>query len=307
MAKTTFTKEDVAGAIIEFAAVLTTDQRSLTLGAAWDSTPMAERVKDFLDNRGFKDVKANVPFWELESLSPGRTDQMSDTVKEVCRCGHYAGAHYAPLASDPRPCLVIMCGCQQWNPTPHPDPAGETPITNPSNTSNSLGDLPQTLEEEIPDWVEALLVEARGEVEALEDSMPGVTVASTYTALIHLAESRSRLLTALEEKENVIAMLTENMNTYVGQRDHYVDRCSALQSSSVLQKEELAKQYRRRMSFDEAMAQQILTAAVAHAKQESSSPNYVAPGGVQDVSLPRWVAESLLTQLDDDMQTRNPT
>lgn len=45
------------------------------------------------------------------------------------------------------------------------------------------------------------------------------------------------------------------------------------------------------------LALTVLEAAVSHAATERAAPSYVPPGGVQYVTMPAWVAESLASQI----------
>lgn len=49
---TTVIDQVIAGAIYDFAASLTTNSQSLTVGAGHNASPVADRVKEFLDKRG---------------------------------------------------------------------------------------------------------------------------------------------------------------------------------------------------------------------------------------------------------------
>ena len=58
------TKEIVAGALYDLMASLTTRDKPVTFGAAIESYPAAQIIRDFLDARGLLDVEADVRNWQ---------------------------------------------------------------------------------------------------------------------------------------------------------------------------------------------------------------------------------------------------
>lgn len=131
----------------------------------------------------------------------------------------------------------------------HNDPADETPSTNPSDVSTSSGVPPQTRGEAIPEGLAGIQERAAW----VADMIQGVGLPhSLYCEMSHnllvdipvLCEEykaeRSRLLTALEEKDETILTYMRQHNDMAALIVAKNERIESLQSASVLQKERLA-------------------------------------------------------------------
>lgn len=176
--------------------------------------------------------------------------EMTDTVKEEF---NNSLAEYMNARDGYKTCPCELCDQRVANAydrlwamvSPHPDPAEEPPTIKESLTV-APACPPQTPGEEIPEGVLELIEKHRGyQVMRDERGMTGVL------PVVWLADSRSRLLTALDEKEKLTAKLFENVALFKDQRNAFAARCNELQSAAVLQKEELEQMRQHTRDYQE--------------------------------------------------------
>jgi hypothetical protein len=61
-------REDIAGAIFDFAGYLTTLKEPVTFGASKNATPMVEHIQTWAQKRGLELTEANVESWNSEKM-----------------------------------------------------------------------------------------------------------------------------------------------------------------------------------------------------------------------------------------------